>query len=82
MKKILILFLFIPLFSCNDWLNVEPEDSVTFVNYFKSEEELKALHNGIASYMLWMQIILNGLTKDFGRWIRILIYRMRVWCWM
>ena len=51
MKKILILFLFIPLFSCNDWLNVEPEDSVTFVNYFKSEEELKALHNGIASYM-------------------------------
>ena len=51
MKKILILFLFIPLFSCNDWLTVEPEDSVTFVNYFKNEEELKALHNSMASYM-------------------------------
>ena len=47
MKKILILLLFVPLFSCNDWLTVEPEDSVTFVNYFKNEEELKALHNGI-----------------------------------
>ena len=51
MKKILILLLFVPLFSCNDWLTVEPEDSVTFVNYFKKEDELKALHNGIASYM-------------------------------
>ena len=29
MKKILILLLFVPLFSCNDWLTVEPEDSVT-----------------------------------------------------
>ena len=36
MKKILILLLFVPLFSCNDWLTVETEDSVTFVNYFKN----------------------------------------------
>ena len=51
MKKILILFLFIPLFSCNDWLTVEPEDSVTFVNYFKSESELEALYNMVQSRM-------------------------------
>ena len=47
MKKILILLLFVPLFSCNDWLTVEPEDSVTFVNYFKNEDELKALQTAI-----------------------------------
>ena len=73
MKKILILFLFIPLFSCNDWLNVEPEDSVTFVNYFKSEEELKALHNGIASYMKNICIgkqpyFYNALDADNIEW--------------
>ena len=47
MKKILILLLFVALFSCNDWLTVEPEDSVTFVNYFKNEDELKALQTAI-----------------------------------
>ncbi|MFR5660818.1 MAG: RagB/SusD family nutrient uptake outer membrane protein, partial [Butyricimonas faecihominis] len=54
MKKILILFLFIPLFSCNDWLTVEPEDSVTFVNYFKSESELEALYNVVQSKMKYI----------------------------
>lgn len=54
MKKILILFLFIPLFSCNDWLTVEPEDSVTFVNYFKSESELEALYNTVQSRMKYV----------------------------
>lgn len=51
MKKILILLLFVPLFSCNDWLTVEPEDSVTFVNYFKSESEVEAMYNNVLSSM-------------------------------
>ncbi len=51
MKRILIYLLFIPLFSCNQWLNVEPENSVTFKNYFKSESELEAFYNSIASNM-------------------------------
>ena len=73
MKKILILFLFIPLFSCNDWLTVEPEDSVTFVNYFKNEEELKALHNSMASYMKNICIgkqpyFYNALDADNIEW--------------
>ena len=54
MKKILILFLFIPLFACDDWLEVEPEDSVTFVNYFKSESELEALYNVVQSKMKYI----------------------------
>ena len=73
MKKILILLLFVPLFSCNDWLTVEPEDSVTFVNYFKNEEELKALHNGIASYMKNICVgdqpqFYNSLDADNIKW--------------
>lgn len=41
MKKILILILFFPLFSCNDWLNVESEVSVTYRNYFQSEQDVE-----------------------------------------
>ena len=41
MKKIFVMILLLPLFSCNDWLNVESEKSVTFLNYFKSEQDLE-----------------------------------------
>ncbi len=41
MKKILILILFSPLFSCNDWLNVDSEVSVTYRNYFQSEQDIE-----------------------------------------
>ena len=41
MKKILILILFVPLFSCTDWLNVESEVSVTYRNYFQSEQDVE-----------------------------------------
>ena len=51
MKKFLILFILFPFYSCNSWLNVEPEDSVTFDNYFKSEDELESLYYSILSKM-------------------------------
>lgn len=51
MKRFLILFILLPFCSCNDWLNVEPEDSVTFDNYFKNEDELEALYYSILSKM-------------------------------
>ena len=51
MKKFLILFILFLFYSCNDWLNVEPEDSVTFDNYFKSEDELETLYYSILSKM-------------------------------
>lgn len=41
MKKIFVILILIPLFSCTDWLNVESEKSVTYINYFKSEEDLE-----------------------------------------
>jgi len=73
MKKILMLLLFVPLFSCNDWLTVEPEDSVTFVNYFKNEEEIKALYNAIASGMKGVCVgkqpyYYNSLDADNIEW--------------
>lgn len=43
MKKILFLILFIPLFSCNDWLNVESEVSVTYRNYFQNESDIEKI---------------------------------------
>lgn len=48
MKKFLItLICFLPLFSCNSFLDVEPQDSVTFTNYFKNEAEVEALYTNI-----------------------------------
>lgn len=41
MKKIFIFILFFPLFSCNDWIDVNSEESVTFRNYFNSEQDVE-----------------------------------------
>ena len=35
MKKIYLFLLFLPLLSCNDWLDISPENSVTLTNYFQ-----------------------------------------------
>lgn len=43
MKKILFFILFFPLFSCDDWLDVDSEISVTYQNYFDGEADLEAL---------------------------------------
>lgn len=43
MKKILFIILFLPLFSCNDWIDVDSEISVTYRNYFNNEQEVEDL---------------------------------------
>lgn len=50
MKKIFVILILIPLFSCTDWLNVESEKSVTYINYFKSEEDLEKVLVSIFGY--------------------------------
>ncbi|WP_292265829.1 RagB/SusD family nutrient uptake outer membrane protein [Butyricimonas sp.] len=50
MKKLLILILFFPLFSCNDWLNVESEVSVTYRNYFQSEQDVEDIFITMLGY--------------------------------
>lgn len=47
MKKIFILIVLLPLFSCNDWLDISPENSATLLGYFKSEAEVEAWVNSI-----------------------------------
>ena len=45
MRKILYLVLaVVGLSSCSDLLDVEPENAITFTNYFKSEEELNSVN--------------------------------------
>lgn len=42
MKKIFIILFFLPLFACDDWLDIESEKSVTYLNFFKSEQDLES----------------------------------------
>ena len=41
MRKLLVYLLILPLFSCDDFLTVESENDVTFVNYFKTESDVE-----------------------------------------
>lgn len=50
MKKIFVILILIPLFSCTDWLDVESEKSVTYINYFKSEQDLEKVLISIFGY--------------------------------
>lgn len=43
MKKILFLILFFPFFSCDDWMDVDSEVSVTYRNYYNNEQEVENL---------------------------------------
>ena len=51
MKKIYLFLLFLPLLSCNDWLDISPENSVTLTNYFQSEADLESLHTSMMACM-------------------------------
>lgn len=51
MKKIYLYLLFLPLFSCNSWLDIAPETSVTLTNFFQSEDDLQALHTSMLARM-------------------------------
>lgn len=54
MKKYIHIILFFFLFAgigCADWINVEPENSVTFENYFKSEKDAQSLLFTLEIYM-------------------------------
>ena len=44
MKRFLTILLMLPLISCNDWLNIDPENSVTLTNFFQNENDLESLH--------------------------------------
>ncbi|MDE5610953.1 MAG: RagB/SusD family nutrient uptake outer membrane protein, partial [Odoribacter sp.] len=47
MKRLLTILLFLPLISCNDWLDIDPENSVTLTNFFQNENDLESLHTSM-----------------------------------
>lgn len=51
MKRIYLLLFFLPLLSCNSWLDISPENSVTLTNFFQSEDDLEALHTSMQARM-------------------------------
>lgn len=64
MKKILFLILFLPLFSCDDWLDVESEVSVTYRNYFKNEKDLERIL--ISAFMHEKLVCAGAAVSPFG----------------
>ena len=43
MRKLLVYLFILPLFSCDDFLTVESENDVTFVNFFKTESDVESV---------------------------------------
>lgn len=73
MKKILYILLIGLCSACDSWLDVEPENAVTYANYFKDETELEAIVTEINAYMVsWYsngspdQVILALLMDEWN----------------
>lgn len=47
MKRLFIILLFLPFVSCNNWLDISPENSVTLTNFFQNENDLESLHTSM-----------------------------------
>ena len=64
MRKFLVYLLILPLFSCDDFLTVESENDVTFVNYFKTESdvELVVIDMMAAELQLWGLMTYSNLS--------------------
>ena len=61
MKAYIQIILFVFLFAgtgCSSWINVEPENSVTYENYFKSEKDAQAL-------LFTLEIKLRDIASPF-----------------
>lgn len=54
----LFVFLFVET-GCADWINVDPENSVTFENYFRSEKDAQSL-------LFYLEDNLRNMTSPFA----------------
>ena len=84
MKKIIFIILFFPLFSCNDWLEVESEVSVTYRNYFQNEQDIEQIFatmcgaekkiymvkntDGEAGNLYSEYMVIDGKLEKVGDW--------------
>ena len=56
MRKLIRLLAAIVLclsISCSSMLDVEPENSVTFTNFYKNEQDIAALTRGMHAILAW-----------------------------
>lgn len=64
MKKIVGIVLMLSLFSCDDWLDVESQKSVTQNDFFKNESEVEAWVNSI--FIAEKAIDAGAITTPLG----------------
>lgn len=62
--KIFLVLMLLPFFSCNDWLNVASEKSVTYLNYFKSEQDLEKVL--VSMFEREKGILAHSIVDAFG----------------
>lgn len=76
MKKLLYLLFAGLLFSCNDWLDIKPENSVTYTNFFQDETDLEAVVTqinayssaymvGIVEHQMWLGMLADEWTNTY-----------------
>ncbi|MBD8490695.1 RagB/SusD family nutrient uptake outer membrane protein [Echinicola sp. CAU 1574] len=89
MKKIYIFLLTIltlSLSSCNDWLELQPENNQVSDEYWANKEEVEAvlgagyvrLRESMEQMLVWGEMRGNGLSMGFGT-IDVDIYRINQW---
>lgn len=64
MRKLLVYLFILPLFSCDDFLTVESENDVTFVNFFKTESDVESVIINMMSVegKLWGPAVLGQVS--------------------
>lgn len=51
--KLLVLFVLCVNISCSSMLDIEPENSVTFTNFYKNEQDIATLTRGMHAMLVW-----------------------------
>lgn len=73
--NLFILVLFFSLVSCNEWLNVSPEDQIGEKDLFSNGEGFRNALNGIyksmAEYELYGRATQLGITRSHGSNLRL-----------
>ena len=69
MNRLLIILSILFLFSsCDSWIDVKPENQVTYTNYFETEKDVE----GAAFQMFAAECAYIGCEGDYLKWLGIL----------
>lgn len=93
MKNLLIIICICMLTSCDNWLDVKPENSVTYSNFFEDETDLEAItteiHAHLSAYVvdvsepqMWVGMLADEWTDTYTttrRWLPSAIVGLSPW---